>query len=80
MSLVELHVRYHCPIRPVSHDTNSGKATQFDRKNISGHWVKYSNFTQFLGVESLWKCADSTELSQNFHITKLGETPVFYTM
>ena len=60
---------------------------------MSHHCVKYRNFTQFPGVEILWKGTVSEwfranhpklcrncAFPQNFHTRKLGEITVFYAV
>ena len=40
------------------------------------HCIKYLNFTEFFGVEILWKGM----FSHSFHTIKLGEIAVFYVV
>ena len=61
------------------------------RSSVILHYVKYRNFTQFVGVENLWKGIVSTQFQairpklcgscafpHIFHTKKLGEITVFY--
>ena len=48
------------------------------------HCIKYQNFTEFSGLEVLWKCTVSAEFRaiyhKSFHTSKLGEITIFYAV